>query len=108
MKVLLSVKPMIPLCIATTKGQAMTNQNELQAIKAFVRGIIEGIKDTHEPEDIDFYLEDYWNAWDETLDVNIWLDESDPQRYIATLYRVVDGVRDDETFQRLDYILGDE
>jgi len=86
----------------------MIDHYELDLIKAFVRGIIEGIKDTHEPEDIDFYLEDYWNAWDETLDVNIWLDESDPQRYIATLYRVVDGVRDDETFQRLDYILGDE
>ena len=82
--------------------------HETDLIKAFVRGIIDGIKDTHEPEDIDFYLEDYWNAWDETLDVNIWLDESDPQRYIATLYRVVDGVRDNETFQRLDYILGDE
>jgi len=82
----------------------MTNQNELQAIKAFVRGIIEGIKDTHEPEDIDFYLEDYWNAWDETLDVNIWLDESDSQRYLATLYQVVDGVRDNSNFQRLDYL----
>ena len=89
-------------------GDNMIDHYELDLIKAFVRGIIEGIKDTHEPEDIDFYLEDYWNAWDETLDVNIWLDESDPQRYIATLYRVVDGVRDDETFQRLDYILGDE
>jgi len=82
----------------------MIDHYELDLIKAFVRGIIEGIKDTHEPEDIDFYLEDYWNAWDETLDINIWIDESAPQKYIATLYRVVDGVRDDETFQRLDYL----
>jgi hypothetical protein len=82
----------------------MTNQNELQAIRAFVRGLIEGIKDTHKPEDVDFHLEDYWNAWDETLDINIWIDESAPQKYITTLYRVVDGVRDDETFQRLDYL----
>jgi len=82
----------------------MIDHYELDLIKAFVRGIIEGIKDTHEPEDIDFYLEDYWNAWDETLDINIWIDESAPQKYLVTLYRVVDGVRDDETFQRLDYL----
>jgi hypothetical protein len=80
----------------------MRNQNELQAIKAFVRGLIAGITDTHTNQDL--ILEDYWYAWDETLDVNIWIDESDPQRYLATLYRVVDGVRDDETFQRLDYL----
>jgi len=85
-----------------TLKQAMTNQNELQAIKAFVRGLIAGITDTHTNPDL--ILDDYWNAWDETLDVNIWIDESDPQKYITTLYRVVDGVRDDETFQRLDYL----
>jgi hypothetical protein len=82
----------------------MKDPNELDLIRQFVRGLIEGIKDTHEPEDIDFYLEDYWNAWDETLDINIWIDESAPQKYLVTLYRVVDGVRDDETFQRLDYL----
>lgn len=82
----------------------MTNPNELNEIKAFVRGLIEGIKDTHKPEEVDFHLEDYWTAWDETIDVNIWIDESDPQKYLATLYRVVDGVRDDENFVRLDYL----
>jgi len=82
----------------------MTNPNELNEIKAFVRGLIEGIKDTHKPSEVDFYLEDYWTAWDETIDVNIWIDESDPQKYITTLYRVVDGVRDDENFVRLDYL----
>jgi hypothetical protein len=84
----------------------INNKAELQAIKAFVRGIIQGIKDTHKPEDIDFYLEDYWNAWGEDIDINIWIDESAPEKYLATVYRVVDGVRDDETFQRLDYLRG--
>jgi hypothetical protein len=84
----------------------INNKAELQAIRAFVRGIIQGIKDTHKPEDIDFYLEDYWNAWGEDIDINIWIDESAPEKYLATLYRVVDGVRDDETFQRLDYLRG--
>ena len=82
----------------------MKDPNELDLIRQFVRGLIEGIKDTHTPEEVDFHLADYWNAWDETLDINIWIDESDPQKYITTLYRVVDGVRDDETFQRLDYL----
>lgn len=82
----------------------MKDPNELDLIRQFVRGLIEGIKDTHKPEEADFHLNDYWNAWDETLDINIWIDESDPQKYITTLYRVVDGVRDDETFQRLDYL----
>ena len=82
----------------------MKDHYELDLIRQFVRGLIEGIKDTHKSEEVDFHLEDYWNAWDETLDINIWIDESAPQRYIATLYRVVDGVRDDETFQRLDYL----
>ena len=85
----------------------MRKKAELDQIKAFVRGLIEGIKDTHRGEDADFYLEDYWNSWDDTLDINIWIDESDPQKYICTLYRIVNGERDDETFQRLDYLLGD-
>jgi hypothetical protein len=92
------------LSIVNIKGLTMRNPNELKEIKAFVRGLIDGIKDTHKPEEVDFHLEDYWNAWDETLDINIWIDESDPQKYLATLYRVVEGVRDDETFQRLDYL----
>ena len=82
----------------------MKDAYELDLIRQFVRGLIEGIKDNHKPEEVDFYLEDYWNAWDETLDINIWIDDSDPQKYITTLYRVVDGVRDEETFQRLDYL----
>ena len=84
----------------------INNKAELQAIKAFVRGIIQGIKDTHKPEDIDFYLEDYWNAWGEDIDINIWIDESAPEKYLATVYRVVAGGRDDETFRRLDYLRG--
>jgi hypothetical protein len=80
----------------------MIKTNELQEIKAFVRGLIAGITDTHNNSDL--ILNDYWNNWDETLDVNIWIDESDPNRYIATLYRVVNGVTDVETFQRLDYL----
>lgn len=80
----------------------MIKTNELQEIKAFVRGLIAGITDTH--NNPDSILNDYWNNWDETLDVNIWIDESDPNRYIATLYRVVNGVTDVETFQRLDYL----
>jgi hypothetical protein len=82
----------------------MTNQNELQAIKGFVRGLIAGITDTHLPETADRILEDYWNSWGEDIDINIWIDDSDPHKYLATLYRVVDGMRDDETFQRLDYL----
>ena len=80
----------------------MKDHYELDLIRQFVRGLVAGITDTHINPDL--ILEDYWYAWDETLDINIWIDESDPQKYIATLYRVVDGVRDDETFQRLDYL----
>lgn len=83
----------------------MTEPKELDQIKAFVLGLIAGIKDTHSPEEADRYLEDYWNSWDSTIDINIWIDDSDPQKYITTLYRVVDGIRDEETFQRLDYFL---
>jgi hypothetical protein len=80
----------------------MIDHYELDLIKQFVRGLVAGITDTHTNPDL--ILEDYWYAWDETLDINIWIDESHPQRYLATLYRVVDDVRDDETFQRLDYL----
>ena len=80
------------------------SDNELREIKAFVRGIIEGIKDTHKPEEIDFILEDYWTAWDNTIDINIWIDESDPQKYLCTLYSVFNNIRNDEEFQRLDYL----
>jgi hypothetical protein len=83
----------------------MTDSKELDQIKAFVLGLIAGIKDTHSPDDADRFLADYWNSWDMTIDINIWIDDSDPQKYIATLYRVVDGIRDEETFQRLDYFL---
>ena len=83
----------------------MTEPKELDQIKAFVLGLIAGIKDTHSPDEADRHLEDYWNSWDSTIDINIWIDDSDPQKYLATLYKVVDGVRDDETFQRLDYFL---
>jgi hypothetical protein len=80
------------------------SDNELKEIKAFVRGLIEGVKDSNTPERVDFILEDYWNAWDNTIDINIWIDESDPQKYLCTLYRVFNNIRDDETFQRLDYL----
>ena len=81
--------------------------NELNEIKAFVRGLITGIKDTNDPERVDFILEDYWNAWDDTIDINIWIDETDPKRYLATLYRISEsGYTDTDTFQRLDYMKG--
>lgn len=83
----------------------VSNQ-ELNEIKAFVRGLIAGIKDTHKTPDS--WLEDYWYGWDNTIDINIWIDESDPHRYIATLYRINEkGYTDMETFQRLDYITKD-
>ena len=91
--------------IMNTNIENLSN-NELNEIKAFVRGLIEGIKDTNKPERVDFILEDYWNAWDHTIDINIWIDESDPQKYLCTLYPVFNNIRDDETFQRLDYLKG--
>jgi hypothetical protein len=80
------------------------SDNELREIKAFVRGLIEGVKDSNPPERVDFILEDYWNAWDNTIDINIWIDESDPQKYLCTLYSVFNNIRNDEEFQRLDYL----
>lgn len=80
------------------------SDNELREIKAFVRGLIEGVKDSNTPERVDFILEDYWNAWDNTIDINIWIDESDPQKYLCTLYSVFNNIRNDEEFQRLDYL----
>jgi hypothetical protein len=80
------------------------SDNELREIKAFVRGLIEGVKDSNTPERVDFILEDYWNAWDNTIDINIWIDESDPQKYLCTLYSVFINIRNDEEFQRLDYL----
>ena len=83
------------------------SDNELNEIKAYVKGIIEGIKDTHKPDKVDIILEDYWTAWDNTIDINIWIDESDPKRYLATLYRISEsGYTDTDTFQRLDYMKG--
>ena len=80
------------------------SDNELREIKAFVRGLIEGVKDSNTPERVDFILEDYWNAWDNTIDINIWIDESDPQKYLCTLYSVFNNIRNDEEFQRLYYL----
>ena len=81
------------------------SNNELMQIKAFVKGLIAGIKDTH--KDPDFILDDYWYAWDNTIEINIWIDESDPQKYLATLYSIRNNEIDYETFQRLDYLTGD-
>jgi hypothetical protein len=81
------------------------SNSELNQIKAFVKGLIAGIKDTHKEPDI--ILEDYWHAWDNTIEINIWIDESDTQRYLATLYSVWNNEIDYETFQRLDYLTGD-
>ena len=80
------------------------SDNELREIKAFVRGLIEGVKDSNTPERVDFILEDYWNAWDNTIDINIWIDESDPQKYLCTLYSDFNNIRNDEEFQRIDYL----
>ena len=80
----------------------VTNQ-ELNEIKAFVRGLIAGIKDTHKNPEI--ILEDYWYAWDNTIDINIFLDESSEEKYLATLYSVWNNEIDYETFQRLDYLI---
>lgn len=83
------------------------SDNELNEIKAYVRGIIDGIKEIHKPDEVDIILEDYWTAWDNTIDINIWIDESDPKRYLATLYRISEaGYTDTDTFQRLDYMKG--
>lgn len=83
------------------------SDNELNEIRSYVRGIIDGIKETHKPEEVDIILEDYWTGWDNTIDINIWIDESDPKRYLATLYRISEsGYTDTDTFQRLDYMKG--
>ena len=86
------------------------NQNELNEIKAYVRGLIEGIKDTH--KDPDHWLEDYWSAWDNTIEINICFDWSAPEgapdseKYICTLYAISpSGYTDYDTFQRLDYLI---
>ena len=82
----------------------MKNLSEIDLIKSYVKGIIAGIIDTHLPETADRILHDYWHSWDNSLDINIWIDDSDSNKYIATLYRVKNNVRDDSTFQRLDYL----
>lgn len=81
------------------------SNNELREIKAFVKGLIAGITDTH--KDPNSVLEDYWHAWDNTIEINIWIDETDPNFYLATLYRVFNNETDYETFQRLDYLTED-
>lgn len=93
--------------IANPENIENLSNMELNQIKAYVKGLIYGITDTHDKEDVDFILEDYWTAWDNTLDINIWIDESDPQKYICTLYPVFNNIRDNDTFQRLDYLTGD-
>jgi hypothetical protein len=91
--------------IANPSNIENLSNNELREIKAFVKGLIAGIKDTHkEPNSV---LEDYWHAWDNTIDINIFIDESNPQRYLVTLYSVWNNEIDYGTFQRLDYLTDD-
>ena len=79
------------------------SDNELNEIKAFIRGLVAGIKDTNKNHAQ--ILDDYWYAWDNTIEINIWLDESAPEKYLATLYSVWNNSTDYENFQRLDYLI---
>jgi hypothetical protein len=78
--------------------QGIDNQ-EWNELKWFVRGLIAGIKDTcKDPEGL---LEDYWHAWDNTVDLNIWTD-GDIIR--CTAYSIKpDGYTDTTDFERVDY-----
>lgn len=77
------------------------DEQEWTAMKWFVRGFIEGIKDTHTKEGWELKLEDYWHGWDNTIDLNIWMDG---EVINCTAYAIKpDGYTDTEDFERLHY-----
>lgn len=49
------------------------NDNEWERVKSFARGLIAGIRDTN--ADLFRDLDDYWHAYDNTLDLNFVSDE---------------------------------
>lgn len=79
------------------------SDQEVSQITLYAKGLIEGIRDVLPKDKADFILEDYWYAWDNTIDMNIMYD---PQHnnHVLCLYPVYNQVRDDSTFQR--FILG--
>ena len=77
------------------------DEQEWTAIKWFVRGFIAGIKDTHTKDQWEAKLEDYWHGWDNTLDLNIWIDE---QSIKCTAYAIKpDGYTDTTDFEQVYY-----
>ena len=49
------------------------SDNEWERVKSFARGLIAGIRDTN--ADLFRDLDDYWHAYDNTLDLNFMADE---------------------------------
>lgn len=76
---------------------------EVSQITTYAKGLIEGIRDVLPKEQADAILEDYWYAWDNTIDMNIMYDH-EHNNHVLCLYPVYNQIRDDSTFQRL--ILG--
>lgn len=83
----------------TTNIDNLTDQ-ELSHIVMFARGMIHGIRDTHDQENADFELRDYWCAFNDRIDMNI-MHDPDTDKHILCLYPVFNMIRDDSTFQRI-------
>jgi hypothetical protein len=64
----------------------------------FARGLICGITDTN--PDLFNDIDDYWHAYDETVDLNIWVRDGE---ILCTAYPVFNGIRDDSTFERVEW-----
>jgi len=84
--------------MSTNNVDNLTNC-KINEILRYTKGLVDGIRDVLKQDDADFKLEDYWYAWDNTIDINVMYD---PEKYkhIVCLYPVYNMIRDDSTFQR--------
>jgi hypothetical protein len=74
------------------------DDNEWEQVKSFARGLIAGIRDTNPYLFRD--LEDYWHAYDNTLDLNFLSDEEG--NVTCTAYSVTPiGYTDTSDFERV-------
>lgn len=76
------------------------NDQNWNCVKSFARGLIAGIRDTN--PDLLRDLEDYWHAYDNTLDLNFLMD--DEGNITCTAYAVTpNGYIDNSNFEAVIY-----
>ena len=80
-----------------TKHIQNIDEQEWTAIKWFIRGFIAGIKDSHS-NSIEM-LDDYWHAWDNTLDLNFLVDGQEVKCFAYSVKP--DGYTDSSNYEQV-------